>query len=72
MTYHCRGCTRRTATCHASCEDYANDKKLAEKEREAKKGPTESVRLYKRSWIQNPRQDGKTKKEKAKTVLLIL
>lgn len=46
MTYHCYGCTRRTATYHASCEDYANDKKLAEKEREAMKGPTESVRLY--------------------------
>lgn len=40
MTYHCYGCTRRTATCHVSCEDYANDKKLAEKEREAMKSPT--------------------------------
>ena len=46
MTYHCHGCTRRTATCHVFCEDYANDKKLAKKEREAMKGPTESVRLY--------------------------
>lgn len=46
MTYHCYGCTRRTATCHVSCEDYANDKKLAEKEREAMKSPTESIRLY--------------------------
>ena len=24
MIYHCRGCTRRTTTCHASCKDYAN------------------------------------------------